>query len=125
MSFGVAGALDVALPVGALVVGLKVTSLKGTWDCDVSWGEDLARRIPNALRGHVWGSEFLVPTAAEKIGLHKATGCTIVDMESQCAAEVAAEAKIPLAVIRVVCDVANHNVPPLVMSAINPDGSTM
>lgn len=124
MSFGVAGALDTALPVGALVVGTQVISKAGRWDCDAAWGHDLASKLPQSVRGGVWGSEFLVPTAQEKIGLHNSTGGVIVDMESQCAAEVAARANLPLAVVRVVCDRANHNVPPMVMTAINPDGST-
>jgi hopanoid-associated phosphorylase len=124
MSFGVAGALDSSLPVGALVVGTHVLSKDGRWSCDAALGNVLAKQLPQALRGDVWGSETLVPTGAEKIGLNKMSGCIIVDMESQCAAEVAAKANLPLAVVRVVCDTANHNVPPLVMAAINPDGST-
>lgn len=124
MSFGVCGALDVNLPVGALVIGNKVMSKESQWLCDAAWADDVMKRLSNAQRGDVWGSEFLVPTASEKIGLHQTTGCTIVDMESQCAAEIAASANLPLAVVRVVCDEASHNVPSLVMKAINPDGST-
>lgn len=124
MSFGVAGALDVNLPVGALVVGRKVMTHTGSWMCDPAWMEELLRLLPMAQHGDVWGSETLVPTAAEKIALNRDSGCAIVDMESQCAAEAADEAGLPLAVVRVVCDIANHNVPPLVMLAINPDGST-
>jgi len=123
MSFGVAGALDPALPVGTLIVGTRVVTGQGNWGCDAAWGDQLAQRLPKAQRGAVWGSEVLVPTAAEKIGLHTSTGCAIVDMESQCAAEVAAEAKLPLAVVRVVCDEATHNVPAFTLYATNPDGS--
>lgn len=124
MSFGLAGALDPALPVGSLVIGRKVVAPGGNWMCDPAWAEDLLRATPAAQHGDVWGSEVLVPTAVEKSALHKNTGCAIVDMESQCAAEVANEVGVPLAVVRVVCDEANHNVPMLVMDAINPDGST-
>ena len=124
MSFGVAGALDPALPVGSLIVGRQVIAKNGSWECDAGWHRELLQKLSFRTAGDVWGSETLVPTAAEKITLHSTTGCAIVDMESQCAAEVAAEAKLPLAVVRVVCDAAEHNVPPLVMSAINPDGST-
>jgi hopanoid-associated phosphorylase len=124
MSFGVCGALDTGLPVGALVIGRKVMTHSNTWMCDPAWMEELLRRLPHAQHGDVWGSETLVPTAVEKIALNRDSGCTIVDMESQCAAEATNEAGLPLAVVRVVCDIANHNVPPLVMSAINPDGST-
>jgi hopanoid-associated phosphorylase len=124
MSFGVAGALDTKLPVGSIIIGRKVVSTSGNWACDPAWAESLLRALPMAQAGNVWGSEVLVPTATEKIGLHETTGCAIVDMESQCAAEAANEAGISLAVVRVVCDEATHNVPMLVMQAINPDGST-
>jgi len=124
LSFGVAGALDTGLPVGALAVGSKVVARNGSWDCDAVWADRLLKALPEAHCCAVWGSEVLVPTAAEKITLYKETGCSIVDMESQCAAEAAADAGLPLAVVRVVCDEANHNVPSLVMEAINPDGST-
>jgi len=40
------------------------------------------------------------------------------------AAEAAAAAPVPFAFMRVVCDEATPNVPPLVMPAINPDDST-
>lgn len=124
MSFGVAGALDIGLSVGALAVGRKVIAKNGAWNCDAVWTDHLLKALPEAHCCDVWGSEILVPTAAEKICLHQSTGCAVVDMESQCAAEVAAAANLPLAVVRVVCDEANHNVPSLVMAAINPDGST-
>ena len=124
MSFGLAGALDPSLPVGSLVVGKKVVTDKGKWDCDAVWADKLLKALPAAHCCDVWGSEVLVATAAEKIGLYQTNDCSAVDMESQCAAEIAAEAKLPLAVVRVVCDRADHNVPMLVMSAINADGST-
>jgi hopanoid-associated phosphorylase len=124
MSFGVAGALDSSLPVGAIIVGEKVISEKGAWDCDVKWADELLKRLPQAHCCDVWGSEALIARASEKIAIYKSKGCSIVDMESQCAAEIAIAANIPFAVVRIVCDEATHNVPPLVMAAINADGST-
>lgn len=123
MSFGVAGGLQLGFPVGALLVGTHVISEKGAWDCDNSWAAALAQKLPQAHRGGVWGSETLVPTAADKAALYKNNGAMIVDMESQCAAEIAAESKLPFAVIRAVCDGAEMNVPPVVMKVIAEDGS--
>jgi adenosylhomocysteine nucleosidase len=122
MSFGVTGGLKSDLPIGALLIGSRVVSAKGLWTCDEAWGEALAQKLPQAQRGAVWGSETLVPTAEDKQRLHDTSGCLIVDMESQCAAEVAMEAKIPLAVLRAVCDTADMHVPPVVMAAIGEDG---
>lgn len=122
MSFGVAGALHPDLPVGALVIGRTVVSPEGRWLCDADWAGQLAQKTGGTL-GEVWGSETLVAESAAKIGLNRDTGCVIVDMESQCAAEVAAAASIPLAVVRVVCDTATHEVPAFTLYATNPDGS--
>ncbi len=124
MSFGVAGGLRLGVPVGALVIGSRVVSPTGAWDCDSAWADNLAQKLSWAERGGVWGSETLVPTGVEKIAIHKQSGCVVVDMESQCAAEVALAAKLPLAVLRVVCDTAEMNVPPVVMATIKDNGST-
>ena len=123
MSFGVAGALSPTLPLGGLVIGTHVTSRIGTWACDSTWGDVLAAQNPHSQRGGIWGSETLVPTGREKRALHDQSGCIAVDMESQCAAEVAAEAKLPLAVLRTICDHADMDVPPVVMASIKEDGS--
>lgn len=123
MSFGIAGSLDSSVLLGDVIIGTRVESEKGQWDCDEAWGHKLALSIPYAKLGGVYGSEVLVPTAAEKETLFQNTGCAIVDMESQCAAEVAAEAGIPLMVVRSVCDDSEMNVPSFVMAAIKEDGS--
>lgn len=123
MSFGIAGGLKSGLPLGSLIIGSHVTSLDNTWTCDTNWVNSLAQNLPHAHRGGVWGSEFLVPTAHDKQELHLKSGCLIVDMESQCAAQIAAKAGIPLAVIRTVCDTSEMDVPPIVMAAIAENGT--
>jgi len=123
MSFGIAGSLDSSVNLGDIFVGTRVVSVRGQWLCDEIWGRELASKIPHAKRGSVYGSEVLIPTIDEKETLFRSTGCAIVDMESQCAAEVAAEAKIPYVVVRSVCDDSVMNVPPFVMAAITDEGS--
>lgn len=123
MSFGIAGGLEPGLPIGSMIIGTHVMSVDGKWDCDAAYVRELTSKLPEAHCGGVWGSEFLVPTAKAKRAHYEKSRCLIVDMESQCAAQIAAEANIPLAVIRVVCDNSDMDVPPLVMDAINEDGS--
>jgi adenosylhomocysteine nucleosidase len=123
MSFGIAGSLDSSVHLGDVFIGTRVASAAGQWMCDEAWGRDLANKIPHSKRGGVYGSEVLVATIAEKDALFQSTGCAIVDMESQCAAEVAAEAGLPLTVVRAVCDDSVMNVPPFVMASIAEDGS--
>ncbi|MDE1902107.1 MAG: hypothetical protein KGI37_10770 [Alphaproteobacteria bacterium] len=122
MSLGIAGALGPSIKLGDVFIGTRVVSETGAWDCDDAWGGLLAARISGVQRGGVYGSEKLVATAQEKAALYAQHGCAIVDMESQCVAEVAAEQGIPFTVIRAVCDDATMNVPPLVMAAVGEDG---
>jgi len=122
ISFGIAGGLEPGLPVGTMIIGAQVVSNDGSWLCDSKWIGDLIQKFPTAHCGAVWGSETIVASAREKHILYEKSRCLAVDMESQCAAQIAAEAKIPLAVIRVVCDSAEMSVPPVVMAAIAEDG---
>lgn len=122
ISFGVAGGLMPDQPLGALILGAHVKSHQGAWHCDSAWNNTLAQKLPQAAHGGVWGSETLIPTANDKRMLHEQSGCAIVDMESQCAAEVAAEARVPFTVLRAVCDTAEMDVPPVVMAVIGEDG---
>jgi adenosylhomocysteine nucleosidase len=122
MSFGIAGSLESSVQLGDVFIGTRIASAKGQWLCDEAWGRELADKLPQAKRGGVYGSETLVATAVAKQVLHTDTGCAIVDMESQCLAEIAASAKIPVTVVRAICDDSNMNVPQLVMAAIGEDG---
>jgi len=122
ISFGIAGGLEPGLPVGSMIIGSQVTSLDGSTLCDKSWTADLMHKFPEAHCGPVWGSEMIVASAREKRALYEKSRCLAVDMESQCAAQIAAEANIPLAVLRVVCDSADMDVPPVVMASIAEDG---
>ena len=122
LSFGIAGGLEPGLPIGSMVIGTNVLSVDGVTACDASWINNLTQKLPEAHCGAVWGSEFLIATARDKRSVYEKSRCLIVDMESQCAAQIAAEAQIPLAVLRVVCDASDMDVPPLVMEAIAEDG---
>jgi hopanoid-associated phosphorylase len=122
MSFGIAGGLEPGLPIGAMVIGAQVAASDGTWECDKAWSAELVQKFPQAHVGGVWGSEKLIASAREKRALYEKSRCLIVDMESQCAGQIAAEAGLPLSVLRVVCDSADMDVPPVVMAAIGEDG---
>ncbi|HEU0117360.1 MAG TPA: hypothetical protein VFR09_01895 [Alphaproteobacteria bacterium] len=122
MSFGIAGGLEPGLPIGSLIIGTHVSSTDGKWECDAQWINTLTQRLPEAHCGGVWGSEYLIPTARDKRALYERSRCLIVDMESQCAAQIAAEANLPFIVVRAVCDSSDMDVPPLVMDTIAENG---
>jgi adenosylhomocysteine nucleosidase len=123
LSLGIAGGLEPGLPVGAMIIGSQVISADSKWTCDPAWVSVLMRTFPEAHCGPIWGSETIVATAREKRAVYEKSRCLAVDMESQCAAQIAAEAGVPLGVVRVVCDSADVEVPSVVMAVIAEDGS--
>ncbi len=122
LSFGIAGGLEPGLPIGSMIIGSQVMSMDNSSACDSGWIGELMQKFPHAHCGGVWGSETIVATGREKKALYEKSRCLIVDMESQCVAQIAAEAQVPFGVIRVVCDNADMDVPPVVMEAIGEDG---
>lgn len=62
-------------------------------------------------------------TAAGKAALHAATGAVAVDMESHIVAEVAAAHALPFAVVRVIGDAADTDLPGAARVPLGPDGN--
>lgn len=120
ISFGMAGALDPALRIGDLVIGERVTgAVEAT--CDVRWLAALAARLPNARTGAVHADGRLISGVAEKTALFVA-GAIAADMESHVAAQIAAAAGLPLAVLRCISDEARAELPPAIAVAMKPGG---
>jgi adenosylhomocysteine nucleosidase len=119
ISFGLAGALDPALRPGALIVPRAVV-----WQ-GRRYATDAALSI--ALGG--WSAEILfageaaASDAATKRHLFATTEAAAIDLESGAVAEVAAEAGLPFAVLRAVCDPANDGLPPAALAALDASGA--
>ncbi|NTU76658.1 MAG: hypothetical protein HGA90_02430 [Alphaproteobacteria bacterium] len=123
LSFGLAGGLVPQLSVGTIVIGTSVRTERENWICDSGFNAILGRRMPLAQSGTVWGSETLVAQAREKRAINARTQCVIVDMESQCVAEVAAARQVPFSVLRIVADTVDMDMPPATLVPFRGDGS--
>ena len=110
LSSGLAGALDPALAVGAIIL-----------DGDVSLVARLRACLPDAVIGRVRGSDHIVATTAGKQAL-RFGGAIAVDMESHIAARVAARQGLPFAALRVISDTAEETLPPAALVGMRPDG---
>jgi hopanoid-associated phosphorylase len=128
VSFGLAGGLDPSLRAGDIIIATDVTDvLSGETHARtheglmVAFAERLARGRAAALSGSIVGSDAIVVDPAAKAALHE-TGFTAVDMESHVAAEFAATHRLPLGVVRVICDSAARALPPLVGQALGTKG---
>ena len=114
LSWGVAGALDPALPCGTAVLPLEVLRQGRRFPTDRLWRARVAAalegRVP-LVSGALLTSEMAVAAAALKARLFEDTGAAAVDMESAAVAEVAAELGLPFLALRVILDTARDSLP--------------
>ena len=122
ISIGIAGALAPDLRVGDVVIGGAVFSVDEPRQTDPAWSERLAAALPHGRVAPIWGAEAMVLDAREKARLH-ASGAVAVDMESHVVARLASERALPFAVLRVISDTAQTDLPPAVLAGMRPDGA--
>ena len=127
VSFGICGGLDPNLRSGDVVIGAQVVTDGVSLTADESVAQELAARLTAAGErvhlGVVAGVDTPVLTRAAKAELRQATRAISVDMESQIAARFAAGRNAPFAILRVVSDPADRDLPPLILKAVKPNGS--
>jgi adenosylhomocysteine nucleosidase len=119
LSFGLCGGLDPGLRPGDLLLPPAVL-LGGTHH---AVARSIAERFGAITPAPLLGGTHVVAFAAEKRRLHMATGAAAVDLESGSVARVAAEAGLPFAVVRAVCDAAGQDLPPAALAALDSKGA--
>jgi adenosylhomocysteine nucleosidase len=86
------------------------------------WLTALRTLLPHACTGAIHADGTMIATVAEKRALHAATGAIAADMESHIAARVAARHNLPFAIIRVISDAADRDLPRAVQVGMTSDG---
>lgn len=138
-SFGVAGALDVALKPAELLLSTRVVSQdvgihpqasECFWSADRELLDAVQAKAQESGLGRIreavfLGSDFEArdnPHAGSN-DLQHATGAAIIDNESHIAAEFAHRHALPFLSVRAVSDSVSRRLPPAALIALNPDGS--
>lgn len=121
ISFGMAGALSPDLRIGDWVIGSRTCGPLEV-ECDERWQAALAKALPKARIGPVYADGRLIGDAQEKRSLSCRHNALAADMESHFAAELAAKAGVPFAILRCISDEAVHALPPAIAVAMRPDG---
>ena len=123
VSFGLCGALVPTLVPGTLIVATSTIFAGRSLGVEARWSELLERRLPDALRESLAGSETIVSDDGEKRRMHDETGAAAVDMESHIAAMAAGRHGIPFVALRAVADPLDRPLPPAASVAMREDGS--
>lgn len=121
ISFGMAGGIDHKLPLGAVIIGKRLTGTFHT-KCDERWVKALHSLLPGSRMGSVHCDGKLLSDVRDKYDMAWASAALCADMESHIAAEVAAHANVPFAILRCISDVAQLQLPPAVDVAMGPEG---
>jgi adenosylhomocysteine nucleosidase len=119
LSFGLCGGLDPALLPGALLIPHAVLA-DGTRHMASA---AIAARFGVMAPQVMLAGEVVAATAAEKRRLYAVTGAAAIDLESGAVARVAAQAGLPFAVLRAICDPAEQDLPPAALAALDGKGA--
>jgi adenosylhomocysteine nucleosidase len=125
VSAGVCGALDPALPPGALICPERVQTSDGAdyHLVDRCHRDRLAAGCAATIHGGMLvGTREIVAGPADKARLRRRTGAAAVDMESAAIVGAAAAAGLPWLVLRGVSDGAVESVPPGLVRLVGPEG---
>lgn len=125
LSFGCAGGLDPALSAGDILLAQEVFVKEGkeflrfkTDSALNSFFSSQKGAEKELLKGAIYHSASLIETAQEKKEIFEETGCLAVDMESG----VVAGSGLDFAVLRVVCDKAQEDLPDAARVALKDGG---
>ncbi|GBR52595.1 hypothetical protein AA106555_0969 [Neokomagataea thailandica NBRC 106555] len=106
LSFGCAGGLQEELAPGTVIIADRVSVNGEDFSTDAALSHAFGADF--VLQGGVLHSDALVSTIDEKRSLARETQCLAVDMESG----FVAKSGLPFAVLRVICDDAERDLPP-------------
>lgn len=123
VSIGIAGGLDPALRPGTLIIASGVETAGTVFGTDAAWAGRLLALLPHARSGLVVGAERIAASPADKAALFRSRGALAVDMESGAVARVAAERRLPFAVIRSVSDPHDRSLPPSALAGLDEEGN--
>lgn len=118
ISFGIAGGLAPGLKPGSLVLGTELITEDGRRYPAMP----MTTEMQDAIRAPVLGGRAIVSRAEDKQALHGRTGAVAVDLESAEIARICAAAGMPFAIIRVIGDPAERDLPPAALVGLRPDG---
>jgi hopanoid-associated phosphorylase len=123
VSWGVAGALDIALHAGDVILPEMITHASQIYVPNPDWRQRLHSRIQknnfNVSSGTIAEVSNILISPGEKVKFHNTTGAVAADMESAAIAAVATSANIDYLAIRAISDDVTTRIPNAVLRYSN------
>lgn len=123
VSWGVAGAMDIALHAGDVILPEMITHASQTYVPSPDWRQRLHSRLQrnnfNVNSGAIAEVSDILISPEEKVKFHNATDAVAADMESAAIAAVATSANIDYLAIRVISDDVTTSIPNAVLRYTN------
>ena len=120
---GLCGSLTAKLKVGDRVFYKSCqNALDTVWECDPTLTAQIQQSLPEAnFLVRAFTSDRILSSAHEKQQLGQIHQADVVDMEGTAIMTILTQAGVPVAMLRVVSDDTNHDLPDL-SAAISPEG---
>ena len=123
ISFGIAAGLAPGRAAGATcLVGREVVHEGRSYSTDADWAARLEEGDRPAACHDCRRRSALLTSVCEKRALHAHSGAVAADMESHIVARLAAQHGLPFAVLRVIADPAEQDIPPAALAGMASDG---
>jgi len=122
ISFGIAAGLVPSLAAGACLVGREVLYAGICHRADTAWTARMEEAIGTAMRVAIAGVDRPLKSASEKRALNAESGAVAADMESHIVARLATRHRLPFAVLRVIADPAEREIPSAALAGLRSDG---
>jgi adenosylhomocysteine nucleosidase len=122
ISLGIAAGLMPGKIAGTCLIGNEVVHRGVRYSGDAAWASRLKAAIGEAEFATIAGVDRPLRNPAEKHALQAATGAIAADMESHIVARLATQYRLPFAIIRVIADRAETEVPPAALAGMGKDG---
>jgi adenosylhomocysteine nucleosidase len=122
ISFGIAAGLAPGMAAGTCLAGNQVIHGRTRYSADPAWTASIKTAIGATDLATIAGVDRPLTSAHEKQVLKAASGAVAADMESHIVARLAARHGLPFAVLRVIADPAERDIPQAALAGMRSDG---
>ena len=123
ISFGLAAGLAPHMAAGTCIIGREVVHGGMCYSANLMWASRLKTAIERAEMARIAGVDRPLSGVSDKRALHAEGGAVAADMESHIVGRIAAESGLPFAILRVIADPAERQLPPAALVGMRSDGA--